>query len=69
MLHADTMYELAKLRIAEDLRRAERERLVRQAGAGRESGAIDAVPFRERLARLFGASWPAARGGLASARG
>ena len=58
MYHPDTMYELAKLRMAEDLRLAERERLVRRAGADRSSGAIDAVRFRDRLTRLFGAVWP-----------
>ncbi len=67
MYHPETMYELAKLRIAEDLRQAEHERLVRRAGASRSSGAIDAVPFRERIARLFGTAWPAARGGAAQA--
>lgn len=63
MIHPETMYELAKLKIAEDLRQAERERLVRRAGAS-PSGTIDAVRFRDRLAQLFGAIWPAApRGG------
>jgi hypothetical protein len=67
MQHPDVMFELAKLRIAEDLRQADRDRLVREAGAARRSGAIDAVPFRQRLARLFGSSWPATRGGVAAA--
>ena len=58
MYHPETMYELAKLKMAEDLRYAERERMVRQAGSARPSGAIDAVRFRERLTRLFGAVWP-----------
>jgi hypothetical protein len=62
MNHPQLMYELAKLKIAEDLRQAERDRLVREAGASRSSGSIDAVAFRERLARLFGAVWPSARG-------
>ena len=62
MYHPDTMYELAKLRMAEDLRIAERERLVRRAGADHPSGAIDAVRFRDRLTRLFGAVFPTSRG-------
>jgi hypothetical protein len=53
-MHPDIAYDLAKLKIAEDLRIAERERLVRQAGSQRNSGAIDAVSFRDRVARLFG---------------
>jgi len=53
-MHPDIAYDLAKLKIAEDLRTAERERLVRQAGRRRDSGAIDAVAFRDRVARLFG---------------
>jgi hypothetical protein len=56
------MYELAKLRMAEELRYAERERLVRKAGSTHPSGAIDAVRFRDRLSRLFGTSRPAAEG-------
>lgn len=60
------IYELAKLRIAEDLRQAERERLIREAGSTR-SGAIDTVPFRDRLARLFGLTSPSARSGTAPA--
>jgi hypothetical protein len=62
MYHPIVMYDLAKLRIAEDLRRAERERLVRQAGQSRPT-AIDAVPFRERLQRLFGSFAPMGRAG------
>jgi hypothetical protein len=54
MNHPLVMYDLAKLRIADDLRQAERERLIRQAGQARADGAIDAVPFLERLTRLFG---------------
>ena len=61
MNHPLVMYDLAKLRIADDLRQAERDRLVRQAGA-RADGAIDAVPFRERLARLFDTVRPIGRG-------
>jgi hypothetical protein len=66
MHHPLVMYELAKLRIAEDHRFAERERLVRQAGSTRPSGAIDAVRFRERLTRLFGAIWPTTDGTAAA---
>jgi len=58
MYHPETMYELTKMRMAEDLRLAEHERLVRRAGEGKASGAIDAVRFRDRLTRLFGAVWP-----------
>jgi hypothetical protein len=58
MYHPETMYELTKMRMAEDLRMAEHERLVRRAGADKPSGAIDAVRFRDRLTRLFGAVWP-----------
>lgn len=59
MYHPETMYELAKLRMAEDLRDAERRRLIREAGSTRASHAIDAVRFRDRLTRLFGPIWPA----------
>jgi hypothetical protein len=55
-MHPDTMYELAKLKIADELCSAERERLVRQAGETKRT-TIDAVPFRERVSRLFG-GWP-----------
>ncbi|HYO44641.1 MAG TPA: hypothetical protein VES19_15690 [Candidatus Limnocylindrales bacterium] len=54
MSHPLVMYELAKLRIAEDLRQAERDRMVREAGSARRARNIDAVPFRDRVARLFG---------------
>jgi hypothetical protein len=63
MNHPLLMYELAKLKIAEDLRQAERDRLVREAGASRTLGSIDAVPFRERVVRLFGTVRPSTRGG------
>jgi hypothetical protein len=55
-MHPDIAYELAKLKIAEDLRTAERERMIRRAARSRNSGAIDAVGFRQRVARLFGGS-------------
>jgi hypothetical protein len=67
MYHPHLMYELAKLRIAEDLRQAERERLVRQAGSTRPFGSIDTVPFRERVTRLFDAVRPSARDDAAPA--
>lgn len=63
MFHPETMYELAKLKMAEDLRYAEHQRMVRSAGSSRSSGAIDSVRFRERLTRLFGAIWPSAADG------
>ena len=67
MYHPETLYELAKLRMAEDLRQADRERLVRRAGETRSSGSIDTVPFRERLARLFGVAWPSGHDGATAA--
>lgn len=60
MNHPLVMYDLAKLKIADDIRQAERERLVRRAGEDRPAG-IDAVPFRERLSRLFGPIFPTGR--------
>ena len=65
MYHPETMYELAKLRMAEQQRDAEHERLARLARTTAPSGAIDAVRFRERLTRLFGAIWPSPQGGAA----
>ena len=59
-MHPATMYELAKLRIAEDHRQADRERLVRQAGASRPP-TIDAARLRQRLGKLFGSTWPTVR--------
>ncbi len=67
MYHPETMYELAKLKMAEDLRYAEREAVTRQAGSARPSGAIDSVRFRERLTRLLGAIWPAHDGATPTA--
>jgi hypothetical protein len=63
MDHPIVMDDLAKLKIAEDLRMAERERLVREAGATRSLRSIDAVPFRERVARVLGIAVPRPRGG------
>ncbi len=67
MSHPLVMYELAKLRIAEDLRQAERDRMVREAGSARRARSIDAVPFRDRVARLLGLSSPSTPGGVATA--
>jgi hypothetical protein len=52
-MHPLMTHELAKIKISEALEDARRERL---ASAARESRArtIDAVPFRDRVARLFG---------------
>jgi hypothetical protein len=59
-MHPATMYELAKLRIADDLRQAEQERLVRQAGTNRPP-TIDSARFRQRLGKLFGSTLPTVR--------
>jgi hypothetical protein len=67
MYHPETMYEMAKMRMAEAQQDADRQRLVRQAGSVRRSGAIDSVRFRDRIARLFGTIWPASPTGTASA--
>lgn len=45
-MQPEISYELAKPKIAEDLRVAERERLIRKAGKTRDSSAIDAVGLR-----------------------
>ena len=67
MYHPETMYELVKMRMAEAQQDADRQRLVRQAGSTRGSGAIDAVRFRERISRLFGTFRPASPTGTAMA--
>jgi hypothetical protein len=67
MNHPLVMYDLAKQRIADDLRQAERDRLIRQAGRTQGDGAIDAVPVLERLPRLLGATTPAAHRAAAGA--
>jgi hypothetical protein len=67
-MHPETMYELTRMRMAEDLRAAERQRLIRRAGAEKASGAIDAVRFRDRLTRLLGAVFPAGHDGATPAR-
>ena len=67
MNHPIVQYELVKLKMAEELRQAEHARQVRLAGSARQARTIDSVRFRERVARLFGAAWPVARGGSATA--
>lgn len=67
MNHPIVMYDLAKLRIADDLRQAERDRLVREAGRAHRPRSIDAVPFRDRLTRLFGGARPSASDSVAGA--
>jgi hypothetical protein len=67
MFHPILLYDQAKLRIADDIRQAERDRLIRQAGASQRDGSIDTVPFRERVARLFGGARPTTRGAGAGA--
>jgi hypothetical protein len=57
-MHPETQYELVKMRIAEDLRMAERERLIRRAGSPAHGPALDPIRFRERVVRLFNATWP-----------
>jgi hypothetical protein len=52
-MHPLMTHELAKIKISEALEDAQRERLARAARASR-AGTIDAVPFRHRVARLFG---------------
>ena len=58
-MHPDTLYELAKLRNAEDIAQADRQRLVRQAGTARPT--IDAARFRQKVNKLFGQGWPSTR--------
>jgi hypothetical protein len=53
-MQGTAMYTLAKLRIDELQREAERDRLARRARDVRSSGAIDAVGYRERLGRILG---------------
>jgi hypothetical protein len=57
-VYLDTAFELAKLKLADDLRTAERERRVRRAGASSRPASIDATPFRERISRLVGRWFP-----------
>jgi hypothetical protein len=51
-MHPWMTQELAKIKINEALADAQRERLVKAARAGHVRS-IDAVPFRDRVARLF----------------
>jgi hypothetical protein len=67
LYHPEIAYQLAKQKREEEAHFAERERLVREAGKTRPSGAIDAVRFRDRVQRLFG-SMLASGGGSAPAR-
>ncbi|HEY4752249.1 MAG TPA: hypothetical protein VIH37_03120 [Candidatus Limnocylindrales bacterium] len=67
LYHPEIAYQLAKQKREEDAQFAERERLIREAGKTRPSGAIDAVRFRDRVQRLFG-SMLASGGGSAPAR-
>ncbi len=52
-MHPWTTQALATIKINEALEDAKRERLANAARANR-ARSIDAVPFRERVARLFG---------------
>lgn len=56
-MHPETMYELVKLRNAEDLAQAEHERLARRAALGSGAGRGEPIRFRERVARIFGSGW------------
>lgn len=53
-MHPLTHYSLAMDRIAEDHRRADLERIARQARDGRRSAPVGMVAFRDRVTRLFG---------------
>lgn len=53
-MQGTAIYVLAKLRIDELQREAERDRQARRARDARRRGAIDAVGYRERLARMLG---------------
>ncbi len=59
-MHPETMYELVKLRHAEDLAQAERERLARRIAAGSSARRSDPLRFRDRVFRVFGSGWPSA---------
>lgn len=60
-MNAYTMYELAKLRIADDVREADQARLARLARPARRprSVSIDAARYRQRILRVFGLGGPA----------
>lgn len=51
-MHPTMVHELARIKIAEQLQYAERERRVRAAGKARPQ-TIDAVPFRARVQRTL----------------
>ena len=51
-MHPSMTHELARIKINEALEEAQRERLASAARANR-ARTIDAVPFRDRVARLF----------------
>jgi hypothetical protein len=53
-MHPETLYVLAKLKMAENQREADHDRLVRRVGAQSNPVRIDSTPFRQRLTRLFG---------------
>ena len=57
-MHPQITYEMAKLRQAEFLAEADRERLARRVAAGSAVAKADPIRFRARVARLFGAGWP-----------
>ena len=67
MYHPETISALARIRMDEAQHDADHQRLIREAGSVRRSGAIDSVRFRDRIARLFGTSWPTSPTGTASA--
>jgi hypothetical protein len=62
-MHPETMYELVKLRHAEDLKWAENQRLARRVAEGSGARKSDPIRFRDRVARVFGSSLPSATPG------
>jgi hypothetical protein len=68
-MHPETMYELVKLRQAEDLAWAENQRLARRVAAGSGASKVGLIRFRERVARVFGSGWPSATPGSARPAG
>ena len=65
MYHPETISALARIRMDEAQRDADRQRRIREAGSVRRSGAIDSVRFRDRMTRLFGTIWPTSPSGTA----
>lgn len=51
-MHPTMVHELARIKMAEQLQYAERERRIRSAGSKRRRS-IDAVPFRARVGRTL----------------